>query len=166
VKYEINTGKEALQVEFNSAGDKFIIHYGTEQVTFEAARVQGEMYSVLMNNRSYVVGVCSPDKDRVNVNGTPISLKLLDAVHLHLRELGWESMHETRAGRIETQIPGLITRIFHKTGDQVNAGDPLFLMEAMKMENEIKAPISGKVIKISMQEGQTVEKGIIIMEIG
>lgn len=166
MKYEINTGDHALQIEIHSEREKLVIHYGDRHLEFEAVQVQADMYSVLMNNRSFVVGVCSRNKDRVNVNGTPVSLRLLDAVHLHLRELGWESMEETKAGLVETQIPGLITKIFHQKGDEVIEGEPLFLMEAMKMENEIKAPLSGKILRISVQEGQTVDKGTHIMEIG
>ncbi|MCF7823620.1 MAG: acetyl-CoA carboxylase biotin carboxyl carrier protein subunit [Candidatus Marinimicrobia bacterium] len=166
MKYEINTIDQAIQIEILPDKEKIMIQQGKNKLMFDAVRVQPEMYSVLMNNRSFVVGVCSMGKNRVTVNGTPISLQLLDAVHLHLRELGWESMQETKAGLIETQIPGLITQIFHQVGDMVNEGEPLFLMEAMKMENEIKAPLTGRISKISVKEGQTVDKGTNIMEIG
>jgi biotin carboxyl carrier protein len=112
-----------------------------------------------------VVGICPNEANRVNVNGTPINLELLDAVHLHLRELGWDSMQETKVGLISAQIPGLVTKIFHVPGDEVKEGEPLLLIEAMKMENEIKSPVSGVVQKISVNEGQTVEKGTNIIEI-
>ncbi len=165
MKYEINAGEKALQVDFQSTGNRIVVHSDDLQLNFEAIKIQPGVYSVLMNNRSFVVGVCSDSEQRVNVNGTPLVIDLLDAVHLHLRELGWQSRQAPKIGQVATQIPGLITKIFFQVGDEVVEGDPLFLMEAMKMENEIKAPISGIIQNISVQEGETVDKGTNIIEI-
>ncbi|MEA3287475.1 MAG: acetyl-CoA carboxylase biotin carboxyl carrier protein subunit [Candidatus Marinimicrobia bacterium] len=165
MNFEINGGGITLQVDFQTQDDKLIIKSESGQLDFEAVLVQPGIYSVLMNNRSFVVSICSKDDQRVNVNGTPLVMELLDAVHLHLRELGWDAMQEIKAGLVSAQIPGLITKIFQSVGDEVVEGDPIFLMEAMKMENEIKAPVSGTIVKISVKTGQTVEKGTDIIEI-
>lgn len=166
MKFEINTSNQSLDVEFSSDSNELMIKYGKEsEMRFQAVKVQPGVYSVLVNNRSFVVGVCPHESNRVNVNGTPITLELLDAVHLHLRELGWDTLQEKAAGVISAQIPGLITKIFHAPDDVVSKGDPLFLIEAMKMENEIKSPVNGVVKKIAVSEGQTVEKGTNIIEI-
>ncbi len=166
MKYEINSADQSFEVDIQIENDRLIIQTASNKLTLEAIQIHRGVYSVLLNNRSFVVGVCAGNDEKINVNGTPVFVELLDAVHLHLRELGWESMQETKAGLVCTQIPGLITRIFHKVGDEVIEGEPLFLMEAMKMENEIKAPLSGVIQKISVQEGQTVDKGTNIIEIG
>jgi biotin carboxyl carrier protein len=165
MKFEINAGDLALDVEFHNGSDTLYIQSGEERSRFEAVMVQPGVYSILLNNKSFVVGVCPSIEERLNVNGTPIHVKLLDSIHLHLRDLGWDSVSESKAGVILAQIPGLVTKIFHQVGDVVEEGHPLFLMEAMKMENEIKAPVGGVIQKISVQEGQTVEKGTLIIEI-
>jgi len=165
MKYEIDANQRSLEVDFNIDSDELIIKSGGKELRFQAVQVQPGVYSVLVNNRSFVVGVCPSETNRVNLNGTPINLELLDAVHLHLRELGWDSLQETKAGLISAQIPGLVTKIFHAPGDEVKVGDPLFLIEAMKMENEIKSPLTGVVKNIGIVEGQTVEKGTNIIEI-
>ncbi|MBT3228998.1 MAG: acetyl-CoA carboxylase biotin carboxyl carrier protein subunit [Candidatus Marinimicrobia bacterium] len=165
MKYEINTSQRSLEVDFNFESDGLIINVDGKTLHFQAIQIHSGVYSVLVNNRSFVVGICPNEANRVNVNGTPINLELLDAVHLHLRELGWDSMQETKVGLISAQIPGLVTKIFHVPGDEVKEGEPLLLIEAMKMENEIKSPVSGVVQKISVNEGQTVEKGTNIIEI-
>ncbi|MCF6237908.1 MAG: biotin/lipoyl-binding protein [Candidatus Marinimicrobia bacterium] len=166
MKYEINGGDKALQVDFQQLGDKLIIRSESGEMGFEAVRIQPGIYSVIMNQRSFVVGIRSEVALKVSVNGTPLVIELLDAVHIHLRELGWAAMEEVKAGLVSSQIPGLVTKIFHLVGDKVAEGEPLFLMEAMKMENEIKAPVSGVIKKISIKEGETVEKGTNIIEIG
>jgi len=166
MKYEIKANGSIVNVDFQANGEKLIIQSENDRINFEAIQVQQGVYSVLMNHRSFVVGVCAKGSQRANVNGNPIVLELLDAVHLHLRELGWDTHQEVKEGLISAQIPGLVTKIFFKVGDHVEEGEPLFLIEAMKMENEIKAPISGLIQKISIQEGQTVEKGTNIIDIG
>ncbi len=165
MKYEINSQDRSLEIEFLIENEEMIFKTGGKELVFQAIQVQPGVYSVLMNNRSFVVGVCPQEDNRVNVNGTPVNVELLDAVHLHLRDLGWDSLQETKAGLISAQIPGLVTKIYHTPGDNVKEGDPLFLIEAMKMENEIKSPVSGVVKSIGVVEGQTVEKGTNIIEI-
>lgn len=166
MKYEINTPAKSFQVDLLLENDRLMIRTESEEMTLAAIQIHRGVYSVLFNKRSFVVGVCSGNDQKINVNGTPVFVELLDAVHLHLRELGWELMQELKAGLVSTQIPGLITRIFHQVGDEVIEGEPLFLIEAMKMENEIKAPLAGIIKKISVQQGQTVDKGTNIIEIG
>ncbi len=166
MKYEVNLGDKALSIDIKIAGDKLVIDSALGQMRLDAVKIQRGVYSVLLDNQSFVVGVCSENDQRVNVNGAPLSIKLLDAIHLHLRDLGWESVEETKLGQVATQIPGLITKIFYQVGDEVEEGEPLLLMEAMKMENEIKAPVSGTILKINVQAGQTVDKGTNIIEIG
>ncbi|SVB13683.1 uncharacterized protein METZ01_LOCUS166537 [marine metagenome] len=68
-------------------------------------------------------------------------------------------------GTIHAQIPGLISKIFVKEGDQIEVNQKLFILEAMKMENEIDSPISGIVDKIHYKTGDKVGKGNLIMDI-
>lgn len=69
------------------------------------------------------------------------------------------------AGAIHAIMPGSIVRVLVTTGDEVAAGDVLLVLEAMKMENELKAPISGVVKAIHVQPGQTVEMNALLAEI-
>jgi biotin carboxyl carrier protein len=68
-------------------------------------------------------------------------------------------------GRIKAPIPGLIKAVFAVEGDRVEAGQPLFILEAMKMENEIHAPKSGVVSQISVKPGQDVMLYEVLAEI-
>lgn len=56
-------------------------------------------------------------------------------------------------------MPGKVVRVLVKPGDAVTEGQPVVVVEAMKMENELKAPRTGKVTDVSVKEGQTVENG-------
>ena len=63
------------------------------------------------------------------------------------------------AGAISSPMPGTINRINVRVGDQVKAGDVLFILEAMKMENLIKADVDGTVKEIKVTKGQAVNSG-------
>ncbi|MGE4234493.1 MAG: acetyl-CoA carboxylase biotin carboxyl carrier protein subunit [Bacteriovoracia bacterium] len=69
-------------------------------------------------------------------------------------------------GLVKSSMPGKILRVLKKTGEQVIEGDALFVIEAMKMENEIRSPVAGFVQEIKVVEGQKVESGELIIKIG
>lgn len=62
-------------------------------------------------------------------------------------------------------MPGIILNVLVKEGDQVNAGDAILVLEAMKMENEIHAPRAGTVKKIHVKEGSEVRAGSELIEL-
>jgi len=68
-------------------------------------------------------------------------------------------------GTVQAPLPGLILRLLVKDGDGVQAGQPLLVMEAMKMENVVTAPHHGTVRKIFVAEGASVGEGDPLVEI-
>ena len=62
-------------------------------------------------------------------------------------------------------MPGLVVRVNVKAGDQVEAGQPLVVMEAMKMENELRSTSTGIVSSVRIQPGAAVEKGAVLVEL-
>ena len=69
-------------------------------------------------------------------------------------------------GVVETGMPGRVVRVLVSEGDEVETGDGLVILEAMKMENEVRAPRSGRVVRVAVVEGQNVEAGALLVEIG
>lgn len=70
------------------------------------------------------------------------------------------------AGVVKSPLPGTILQVFVKEGDAVKVGDKLLLLEAMKMENNVNAAKEGKVVKISVNPGDSVLEGDVLVEIG
>lgn len=69
------------------------------------------------------------------------------------------------AGGLFTQMPGKVVKIMAKVGDQVSKGQTLLILEAMKMENEIKSGANGVVKAIHVKAGDALENGILMMEV-
>ena len=63
-------------------------------------------------------------------------------------------------------MPGLILKIRKKVGEKVEQGESVIILEAMKMENDLKAPASGIIDNILVSEGSAVEKGVVLFSIG
>jgi len=72
---------------------------------------------------------------------------------------------ESGDGRVKAPIPGLITRILVEEGNVVEAGQSLLILEAMKMENEVRAPRSGIVREVAVLSAQSVKLGEFLLEI-
>jgi biotin carboxyl carrier protein len=68
-------------------------------------------------------------------------------------------------GRVKAPIPGMITRVIVDVGDQVEVGQPILVLEAMKMENEIRAPRAGIVSRLDIAAGQGVALQQVLAEI-
>ena len=102
-----------------------------------------------------------PGKDgavTVLVNETAHALEILDERRLRMRRAGGKFSLEGPQ-RIDAPMPGKVVRVLVKIGDQVEEGQGLIVVEAMKMENELKSPKAGTVVELSAQEGAAVESG-------
>lgn len=67
--------------------------------------------------------------------------------------------------QLKARMPGRVIRVLHQVGDTIEAGTGLVVIEAMKMQNEMKAPKSGTLLQCRVQEGQTVNTGDLLFEI-
>lgn len=69
------------------------------------------------------------------------------------------------SGSVVAPMPGTILKVLKKDGDAVKAGDVVLVLEAMKMENEITAPVDGAIASLSLAEGSTVGGGDLLFEV-
>ena len=73
--------------------------------------------------------------------------------------------HPSHKGHVTAAMPGTIVEVLVKAGQKVNAGDPVLVIEAMKMENEVQAPVSGTVVGIFTTKGDAVTPDMALIEI-
>jgi len=138
--------------------------------------LHGETYHIKVNG----TGHKHQDKRAfyINVDGTPeeIMVETLDemvsvsdaaAAASEMSRSAKDSRRPkaTKPGHVTTTMPGSVVDILVKEGDNVKAGDPILVTEAMKMETEIPAPIDGTVNKIYVKKGDTVNPDEILIEI-
>jgi acetyl/propionyl-CoA carboxylase alpha subunit len=99
------------------------------------------------------------------IDGWRFDAEALDERSRAIRDLTAASAAASGPAPVIAPMPGLIVRLHVQLGDQVQAGQPVVVMEAMKMENELRAPAAGTVKAIHAQPGKAVEKGTVLVEL-
>ena len=124
-------------------------------------------WSVLMGGQRYKVE-CekTPDADGqavFRINGVRRTVRILDDRAKLLEKMGMSVRPGAASGDIMAPMPGKVLQVLVKEGDAVEEGQPLLVLEAMKMENVIKAAVNGKVSVVKAAQGQAVEKGALLV---
>jgi biotin carboxyl carrier protein len=99
------------------------------------------------------------------IDGWRFEAEALDERTRAIRDLSAASAAAAGPAPVVAPMPGLIVRLHVQVGDQVQAGQAVVVMEAMKMENELRAPAAGTIKAIHAQPGKAVEKGTLLVEL-
>lgn len=159
MKYFTKIGKREFEVEMGSLGSTLELRLAGRTYLVDCATVDpGEKYSILIDGRSF----------DVTLDGDGRKLALIvdgHAYHAEVEDERERAMSQIAGhggdagGVVESVMPGIVRKIFIEVGQEVKAGDRLLILEAMKMENEIRAESAGIVERVLIAEGQTVDGG-------
>lgn len=105
------------------------------------------------------------DSLEYTVNGKWITASIKNEQQILLERLGFKTNAEKSVGLLQAPMPGKILDLLVEEGSEVDLGDPVAILEAMKMENELKAPCAGTIAGISVTIGSSVEKNQLLIEI-
>jgi biotin carboxyl carrier protein len=138
-----------------------------QQIEYNFTPVGNNRYMLLLNGNSYLVQIIKTNHVyHVHLNGDYFPVIVEDERARQLRAVVEQGAKVDGEEILTAPIPGLITKIKIREGDTIQEGDGLILLEAMKMENEIKAGSPGKIKKILVSEGMPVEKDQPMLLIG
>ncbi|MEO8139186.1 MAG: biotin/lipoyl-containing protein [Gemmatimonadota bacterium] len=101
---------------------------------------------------------------RLSVEGTSYLAEVVDERTRHIRSLTGEAGKSAGSAHLRAPMPGLVVRVLAREGDQVVTGQALVVLEAMKMENELRSVAAGVVGAIRVVPGQAVEKGQVLLD--
>lgn len=163
-KLQVNSGKSEYEFEIRREnGQLFLRENGSEKVV-DLRRLGVNRYSLIIDGRSIEVGVNSHNGGYRIYKGCRASYFVVeDSEIARLKKKA--GISDDKANKTVTApMPGLIVSIERKPGDDVGKGESLLVMEAMKMENDIKAQSCGKVKAILVEIGQSVDKGQKLVE--
>lgn len=163
-KVKVNGGKE-LEIVFS--GNEFTIdgHHGS----WDKIVVGKNRFHILRNNRSYNCEVISADREKklfvIKVNGKIFNVGVKDRFDELLHKLGMENSSSRKVNNIKAPMPGLVLKVMVKEDQEIDEGDSVLILEAMKMENVIKSPGKGTVKTIKVKIRDAVEKGQVLIEL-
>ena len=115
--------------------------------------------TVTVNGKEYAVKI---EGDKATVNGKTYDVSIAEG----MKEVASASSSNGAGTEVKSPLPGAILKVIAREGDMVEEGDVLILMEAMKMETEIKAPCAGKVGSVRVDVGATVTPGQLLVTLG
>ena len=161
---EISWEDRQFQVDFPSNGSGDPIRIGGEEITCDWVRLPGGGYSLIIDGRVYDLAV-EIDSEIYTVTSPSVryQVRLLDPRRLMSRALSGEGTAGVQ--RIRADMPGKVIRVLVRPGDRVEYDQPLLVLEAMKMQNEIRAPKGGTVQELAVSEGKAVNSGELLVSL-
>jgi biotin carboxyl carrier protein len=156
-----------LEFEFDSAGfseSGRISVNGQRTVATLSQLNNGGCFHLLIGNTSHQVNIEKTESAyRVNINGRTYHVHVEDERTRQFRSLVKADTLVAKQVQIKAPMPGMIVRIQVREGQEIQKGDGLVVIEAMKMENEIRAPADCRVLKILRKEQDSVEKDTVLI---
>ena len=122
---------------------------------------------ILDNNKSKLVSVKEVNHElkryQIQIDGRTYQVQISDAVDQQILKMNLKSKKSNQLKELRAPMPGLVRQVNVQVGDQVDSGDALFILEAMKMENVLKSPVNGLVSDLFVKPGESVEKNQILL---
>ncbi len=157
-------GEQTYTVEIEEL-DKSYYRVAVEGAEFfvDGERTGLSNYSLIVDNRSFEVDVdISEDEYRVLVDGRSYHIHLIDERKMRLG--GFQSGIQLQGRQeVAAPMPGKVIAVLVAEGDRVEKEQGLVIVEAMKMENEVRSPIAGEVKEVRVKTGAALEAGDILV---
>lgn len=148
-----------FDVQLRHAGDRLTADVGDETFVVQVAR-NGQGTAVTVGSHVFLVG--DADGRTVVVDGRRIALRIMALVGV----AGADAHSRAAHGPVHAPMTGRLVEVAVRAGETVAAGDVLFVLEAMKMRNEVRSPGDGVVRKVHRMAGETVGPSVAVLELG
>ncbi len=137
------------------------------EINFDDIKIKGEEVLFFSNHklyRAHLLEYSKADKIlKIVLEGKTHTLKIKDKYDHLLSQLGLSGMSTKKINELKSPMPGLVVEVLAKEGDSVKKGSPLVILEAMKMENVLKAVADVVIKKINVEKGVAVEKNQVLV---
>jgi len=156
-KYAVTIEGHCYELNFDlplQRGREFLVSIGDETLRVRIPSTNGIEW-IIINDRPY----------EVHYDSSVLQGKTdVHPVEVHDRDTS-RTRPPSADGRVKAPIPGVIARVLVEAGEQVEIGQPLLILEAMKMGNEIRAPRGGQVGTVHIAVGRIVTRGELLVEV-
>jgi biotin carboxyl carrier protein len=164
--YIAASGGRTHRVEVSAEGDGLRVRLDGREIPLDAFPVGPTAYSFLIGGRSYEVDLFEMDGAwMVTVDGQPFRVEVRRDHDTPARVRGKSIVTPAGNEIMTAPLPGKVTKILVVVGQSVQPGDGIIVLEAMKMENELKASCCGTVTEVRVEEGRSVNGGEVLVVI-
>ncbi len=164
-RYHVQIGDAWHEVTLKEMGGRIVASVEGREYDLESLPVGEDALSIREGNRSLFVHLAGQGQDfRVKIRGAQYQPKVLSDREWHFRNLGGAGSEQgASALELRAPMPGKVLELKVAVGDRVEKGTPLVILEAMKMENELKSSGPAVVAEISVLAGQAVEGSELLL---
>lgn len=164
MKLQAELNNEKHEIEIKRDGEKVFAEIDGRSYELEASEPETNVFLLKNKNKIYEIFVSpranATDPFHVKVKNSEFEINLIDPKRL--RGAGAGAEHGEGLAEIKTAMPGKIVRVLAEQGAEIKAGEGVIVVEAMKMQNEMKSPKDGIVKEIRFAEGETVNAGDVL----
>jgi len=160
IQFDETSSPATLKLERTESGWRVD---GVEK-NYEFIRCDDVLY-VRFQGKNYATRILKSENGSfvVEVDGVPISLRVLTERDRLLAKMGHGMGSGSQKSDLKSPMPGMVLKILVKAGDSVAKGDPLLILESMKMENVLKSAQNGIISEVAAKEGSSVEKNQLLL---
>ncbi len=149
--------------------DTYEFELGEQDLRHDIEEYEQGRFHIILNDKSYNAELVESDAAAktltIKVNNNTYTIQAEDRFDRLLKQLGFSNLNTQKIDNIKAPMPGLVLKIPVGAGEEVDKGDILLILEAMKMENAIKSPGKGTIKHIKVGEGDAVDKGQVLIEL-
>lgn len=164
LEFKVNN-RNAIVKEIKREGNILTLDVDGELYEVDIVKVRNQEFSIISKGRSFNIEVIESNEPKhyfVNTLYFKFDVEVIDNESRY-RQSRMKSAPLSSNNIIRSPMPGKVVKVFVKPGDQVEAGQPLIVLSAMKMESEFKAGSRGIVREVPVKEGDTVENNQLLV---
>ncbi len=162
LEFRIEEKVHKLHLEFKDG--QYRVNLGDEEYAVDSSLISENCLSLLVDGRAFTVYFAEADRKKyVSIGGEQFCIEETQS-EVSMAS-GADAIAVDEAPVAASPMPGKVVKILVGEGDEVEQGQGLVIVEAMKMENEIKSPVKGKVEKVNFKPGDLVDAAQPIVEI-
>jgi biotin carboxyl carrier protein len=160
MRFQATADGRTLRVEVRGGDGRYTVVLDGKPLEVDVVDTGASFASLLVDGHSHQVGIEKRAGGyRVHFASDTVAVELEDAA----RAKATPAHKPSGPARLTAPMPGRVVRVLSEAGRDVEAGQGLVVIEAMKMENELRTPRAGRVAEIAVREGQTVETGALLV---
>jgi len=158
MKLQAELNKQTYEIEIKRDGENVFAKIDDREYRLAASEIEPNVY--LLKNENQIFQVFAAPNSIVNINNHQLEINLIDPKRL--RGVKTNAEHAGGTAEIKTAMPGKLVRILVEEGAEVKQGEGVLIVEAMKMQNEMKSPKDGIIKEIRFAIGATVNAGDVL----
>lgn len=152
----------------SNVNENYKLMVDPNNLNWDLLEIKDGKFHILQDNQSFNATVLEADYETktfsIKINKNVYTVNLKDKFDLLVEKLGFSNMTVQKVNNIKAPMPGLVLDVLVEVGDVLAKGDSVLILEAMKMENVIKAEGDAVVKSIEITKGTPVEKNQILVE--